>query len=268
MKAFLILPLAIALCAPARAADPLAAETPNGALRIDLPPGWTAKPLGNGLALEPPPLRAGERVPLDEMIVVACEPFPVKSLEDRGVKDLIERLKAGQLASVEGERGQRRERVKVGEKSALVTTYRGTDDSGLPAVLHIAVLPDEGRAAVLTARLPLARADLRARDLEAILLSMRIRPAAEEKALKARLAGTWRSDGGRRITLALRPDGTFEESREAPPGAPFRAGVWEVIGREVRLRYDEGPPWAFRVDAEPEPGTFVAGSLVWKRAAP
>lgn len=271
----LVVVAAAAARAEDRPAPPRRVETPNGVLSFDLPAGWVSKPLGHGVALEPPPA-PGRRMPFDETIVVACEPFGLGSLDDEAkLEDLLARLRAGQLATVDPDRRPARERVIVGDKFALIVTYDGTDDSGMPAKLRIAVLPDEGRVALVTARMPARRLDARRVDLDAILASMRLTPAAQDRALAARLAGVWRSDAAPGVTLALKENGTFEETRAGRvssagtrPPTIVRAGAFDVIGREVRLRFDEGETRSFRIDAEPAPGTFVSAGQTWRKTAP
>jgi hypothetical protein len=267
--------LAAALCAAFAATEaradgpPTAVETRNRALRFEIPAGWSARPLESGLALEPPAPSGGRRGAFDESIVVGCEPFKIRSLaEEDKVEDLLTRLRAGQLASCDLDRRWHRERVAVGDLAALVVTYEGSDDAGMPAALRIAVLPDAGRVAVLTARMPLERMKLRAADLDAILRSMRLSPAAEEKALAARIVGTWRSDAAPGVAIRLKADGTFEEERGAPDGKSLpvrRGGMYDVIGREVRLRFDEGAPRGFVVEDEPAPGRFRSAGQLWMR---
>src|SRR5205085_12531048 len=110
-------------------------ETPNAALSFTIPAGWTPRALKSGVALEPP----GN--PLDETIVAACEPFTLASIQDElRLEDLLSRLRAGQLASIDPGR-PRREKIQVGSAMAAVVTYRGTDDGGRPAALRIAILP-------------------------------------------------------------------------------------------------------------------------------
>lgn len=273
-RAALIGVLGAALVPGARADGAATAiETPNRALRFELPPGWTARALGNGLALDPPAATNGKKGPADESIVVGCEPFHIKSLaEEAKVEDLLGRLRAGQLASCDLDRRWHRDRVKVGDATALVVSYEGTDDSGMPAALRVAILPDDGRVGVLTARMPLVRMTARAKELDAILASMRIAPLAEAQALAARLAGAWRSAAAPGVRLVLKKDGTFEETRVPPPQpegvrtmAQQKGGMIEVIGREVRLRFDDGSTRSFVVEDEPAPGQFRSAGQLWTR---
>jgi hypothetical protein len=248
---------------PTATPAPLRHETPNAALSLALPDGWRARALKSGLSLEPP------GAPLDETIVVACEPFPIASLGDEErLEDLLARLKAGQLARFDDAPRPSREKVAAPAGPALVVTYRGSDDGGRPSILRIAVLPREGRVAILTARLPEKRLAARLAGLDQVLTSFAILPAAEERARRARLIGTWRSDAAPGVALRLLENGTFEESRERPAkpgGAALRGGTYDIVGREVRLRFDEGETRAFRIDEERE-GAFVSAGQLWTRA--
>lgn len=268
--------LALLAALPARAdedARPPAAirrvETPNGALSFALPAGWTARPLKSGVALEPP----GN--PLDETIVIACEPYAVPR-EKTGLapfEDLFERLRAGQLATVESSPRPSRETLKTASGVATIITYKGTDDGGKPAALTFFVLPSEGRVGILTARIPWRRLAERWTALNGVVDSFAIVPAASEKALVKRLAGTWRSDAAPTVALRFLADGTFEEQREAGANRPVaerpsqkKGGSFELIGREVRLRFDEGESRAFKIDAE-QPGEFTSAGQTWRRIA-
>ncbi len=251
--------------APAK--KPRRVETPNGALVLALPEGWTSRTLKNGVALEPP------GTPVDETIVAACEPFALASIADEAkLEDLLARLRSGQLATFEESPRPRRERLGT---AAIAVTYKGTDDGGQPAALRVAVLPSGGRVAILTARIPYKRLEARARDLDAIVESFLTSPPEEEKALARRLAGTWRSEAAPLVAIRFLRNGTFEETREGAAsgggaGRPshMKAGSFDVVGREVRLRFDDGQARAFRVDQEePAAGTFVSAGQVWTRIA-
>jgi len=103
-----------------------------------------------------------------------------------------------------------------------------------------------------------------------MLSSVRILPPEEERALAERLVGLWGSDSAPGVRLRLLANGTFEEIRERPlaPGpSQVRGGVFEVCGREVRLRFDDGESRAFLVDEEPAPGVFVSAGETWRRIA-
>jgi hypothetical protein len=276
MKRALVLAAAVLVASLAAAGEGTRVETPNRALSFTVPEGWSTKPLANGLALEAPAPAGGRRRggPLDEAIVVACEPFRLASIEDRNqVEDLLARLRAGQLATCDLERRWHRETVEAGGRRGLSITYEGTDDAGMPAALRIAIIPDDGRVAILTARMPLERLKAREKELGTIVASMRVAPRAEAVALAARLAGTWRSAAAPGVSLRFAEDGTFEETREVPAGGPgrpasksLRRGVFDVVGREVRLRFDEGDTRAFVVDDEPGPGRFRSAGELWTRS--
>ncbi|HVY60449.1 MAG TPA: hypothetical protein VHF22_02300 [Planctomycetota bacterium] len=272
------LALAAALGAPlARAGDgpavptapaaPRTAETPNGALSFAVPDGWAAKPLKAGVALEPP----GN--PIEETIFVACEPWaaPKDGKEHDPYAEVLERLKAGQLATVEASPRPTREPFTSVSGPGIEVTYKGTDDGGRPAALAIFLLPCDGRMAILTARIPWKRVAERWKALNDVCGSFRPLPAGEERALAARLAGTWRSDAAPLVALKFLPDGTFEEQREAGKTLPVasrpsqtKAGSFEVIGREVRLRFDDGETRAFRVDGW-QAGQFTSAGQTWTR---
>jgi hypothetical protein len=253
--------------ASATAAAPRRAETPNGALAFALPEGWNARPLNSGVALEPP----GN--PLDETIVVACEPFVLRKAKDGEdpLAELFDRLRAGQLATIETSPRPSRATVTTAAGPAQVVTYKGTDDGGRPSALSIFAMPCEGRVAILTARVPWSRLASRWDALNGVVLSFAPVPAADEKALAKRLGGTWRSDAAPLVALRFLADGTFEETREEGKSTPVasrpsivRKGAFDVIGREVRLRFDEGDSRAFRVDAE-APGEFTSAGQAWHR---
>jgi len=244
-------------------ADEARVETPNRALSLAVPAGWKATALGAGLSLEAP-APAGQAPSPDETVLVACEPAKLASVDDDArVEELLERLRAGKLARIDPGRRPRREKTKVGDRTALIVTYEGTDDSGFPASLRIALLPVDGRVAILIARMTTKRLERRDADLDAILASFVVAPAAEAKALAARLAGgAWRSEAAPDWTLAFAANATFEE--KGPRGLA-RGGVFEVVGREVRLRYDDGKTRSFVVDEEPGPDELRSAGQLWKR---
>ena len=75
------------------------------------------------------------------------------------------------------------------------------------------------------------------------------------------------------MALRFLANGTFEETREQGKARPVesrpssaRGGTFDVIGCEVRLRFDEGETRAFRIERE-APGEFVSGGQTWKRVA-
>lgn len=252
-------PTAAHLPAPPRA------ETPNAALSLVLPQGWTARSLKGGLSLEPPGTLH------DETIVAACEPFPITGLTDETrLEDLLARLKAGQLATFEDAPRPRRDKVKLAAGPALVVTFKGTDDGGRPAALRITILPCDGRVAILTARLPAKRLEQRTPDLEAIQASFAVVPAEAERALRAGLVGSWSTSGVPGVVMRFLANGTFEETRAPDPALPKRGaaslkgGSFEVIGREIRLRFDDGATRAFRVD-EVGPHSFTSAGQLWQR---